>query len=275
MPVPPDPAITVLVPAYRSAEFVGRTLESISAQNRGDFVAVVSVDSQADGTYEACQRHASLDSRFEVIQQPQRLGWVENSNFLLGRIRSPYAAFAFHDDLLGPHFLERLTAVLEADPLASVSFPDTLLTEVDGQTKLWQYTLLEHVDNAVDRGLRVLSRKGQWWVPNRGLFRTAAARKVGGLRRHDSGEFSADLPWIFHLALTGRFVRVPETLCFKYYKPESLSRTWDYGHQRWFDVLTACMREIWLADLSAREKIALAEPLLVALKQALPRSNRR
>lgn len=50
----PAPAITVLIPAHRSAEFVGRTLESVSAQTRGDFTAIVSVDSQGDGTFETC-----------------------------------------------------------------------------------------------------------------------------------------------------------------------------------------------------------------------------
>lgn len=268
----PAPAITVLIPAHRSAEFVGQTLESISAQTRSDFVAIVSVDSQGDGTAEVCRRHAAQDARFEVIQQPRRLGWVDNSNVLLGRVRSPFAVFAFHDDILAPTYFERLAAALDGDPLAAVAFSDTHLTHLDGRTELWQYALLDGVDGAVDRGLRVLSRRGPWWVPQRGLMRATAIRKVGGLKHHDSGEFSADLPWIFHLALTGRFVRVPETLCFKYFKPESLSHSWERGVRPLFDAMVSCMREIWLSDLPAADKLALAEPLLVAFKNGLPRA---
>jgi GT2 family glycosyltransferase len=263
------PAITVLIPAHRSAEFVGRTLESVSAQTRGDFVAIVSVDSQGDGTSEACRHHAAEDGRFEVIQQPKRLGWVENSNFLLGQVRSPYAVFAFHDDILAPTFLEKLAAAIEAQPLASVAFSDVILTHLDGRTERWDYAQLDGFDGAVDRGLRFLRREGPWWVPLRGLVRATAIRRVGGLRHHDSGEVFADLPWIFHLALTGRFVRVPEPLCFKFYKPESLSRSWDYSLRNLFNALVSCMREIWLSDLPAADKLALAEPLLVMLKRAL------
>jgi glycosyltransferase involved in cell wall biosynthesis len=266
----PAPAITVLIPAHRSAEFVGRTLESVSAQTRGDFTAIVSVDSQGDGTFEACREHAARDARFEVIQQPRRLGWVENSNFLLGQVRSPYAVFLFHDDLLAPTYLERLAAALEADPLAAVAFSDMHFTHRDGRTELRRYDLLEGVERAVDRGLRVLSVQGQWWVPVRGLVRTTAIRKAGSLKRHDSGEFAADLPWIFHLALTGRFVRVPETLYFKFLLPGSLSTSWEYSLRQRFDSLVACMWEIWLSDLPAADKLALAEPLLVMLKKVLP-----
>jgi hypothetical protein len=65
---------------------------------------------------------------------------------------------------------------------------------------------------------------------------------------------------------------VPDTLCFKYLRPQSLSQTWDHTLRQRFDVLVSCMREIWLSDLSAPEKMALAEPLLLALKDVLPRA---
>lgn len=271
MPQSEHPAITVLIPAYQAADFIIPTLESISDQSWTDFTAIVSVDLSDDETFEICKAQAVRDPRFHVIRQPQRLGWVGNSNFLISRIQSPYALFAFHDDLLSSNYLEKLKAALEQDPAAAIAFSDTVITYLDGTQELWQYTELDGLNDARSRGLRILSRTGHWWVPNRGLFRSEAARKVGGLRKHDSGEFSADFPWLFHLSLVGSFIRVPETLCSKFYKAGSLSRTWNFGLREQFDVLAACMREIWWSEIPISEKLALAEPLHILLKENLPK----
>ncbi|WP_395686895.1 glycosyltransferase family 2 protein [Aestuariivirga sp.] len=268
--MPAEPAITVLVPAFQAAPFVANTLVSISSQSHEEFTAIISVDLSDDQTFDICAEHAAHDGRFKVIRQSKRLGWVDNSNFLLSQLESPYALFAFHDDLLSPIYLHSLKTALDAHPEASVAFADTLLTRLDGSQELWQYADLDGVAEACERGQRVLSRRGRWWVPNRGMFRTAAARKVGGLRKHDSGEFSADLPWLFHLSLVGSFVRIPETLCYKFYREGSLSRTWRFSFRQNFDVLVACMREIWLSELDVADKLALSEPLHMLLKENLP-----
>ena len=65
-----------------------------------------------------------------------------------------------------------------------------------------------------------------WWVPNRGLFRAEAFRRIGGIKPNDCGEYSADWTWLLHMALLGDFVRVPELLCRKYYMAGSLSKQW-------------------------------------------------
>ena len=102
-------------------------------------------------------------------------------------------------------------------------------------------------------------------MPNRGIFCFSKAKKIGGLKLHASGEFSADLVWLFHMSLYGEFVRVPETLCFKYYKLDSLSRSWKFDQQSKLDVLASCMRELWLADIPTQSKVRLAIPLLNTL----------
>lgn len=71
-------------------------------------------------------------------------------------------------------------------------------------------------------------------------------------------------------SLAGRFVRVTETLYFKFLMPESLSASWESSLRQRFDSFVACMREIWISDLPVADKLALAEPLLVMLKNVLP-----
>lgn len=256
------PLITALIPAYNAAAFVQASLDSVSRQTLRNFVALVSVDRSEDATAAICQEHARRDPRFRVIEQPTRLGWVGNTNFLLRHVRTDFAVFAFHDDLLDPTYFAKLTGALQRDPQAAVAFSDTQLTRIDGRQENWVYTELEGMTDPLARASRILSQWGKWWVPNRGVFRQAMARQVGGLKLHDSGEFSADLPWLFHLSLYGGFVRIPETLCFKYYRSGSLSRSWRFGPRERFDVVASCMRELWCAQIPVEQKIQLARPWL-------------
>jgi hypothetical protein len=215
-------------------------------------------------------QHAVRDSRFTIVKQTRRLGWVNNSNFLLQMAKADYLLFAFHDDLLLDGYFARLAAVLDEQPEAVMAFSDMLLTHPSGEQERSVYTELEGIADAAERGLTMLRQKGAWWVPNRGMFRLAAARRVGGLRRHAAGEVSADLPWLFHLALLGRFARVPGFLCHKFYRPDSLSRTWQGTRSEHREAMAACMRELWNSPLSTDDKVKVAGPLLRRLAAGTP-----
>lgn len=267
--------VAALMPAYNAGGFIQATLDSLSAQTWPNLDILISVDRSDDDTLAICRRHAEQDPRFQVFEQQERRGWVGNSNFLLQQARADYALFAFHDDLLAPAYIEKLAQALDADPGAVLAYSDVELTQQNGDKEHWTYLALEGAGSRVERGLRMLRREGRWWVPNRGLFRLGRARQIGGLKRHGAGEFSADWPWLTHMSLLGTFVRVPETLCFKYYKPGSLSRSWQFGKAQWIEAAASCMREIWNSELSTPEKLALARPLLTSLIQAASATARR
>lgn len=257
-----SPRISALMPAYNASGFIQPVLDSLSAQTGCAVEFIVSVDDCDDGTFEICQAHALRDPRFRVVRQTVRLGWIGNSNFLLGQAAGEYAMFAFHDDRLAADCLRRLSGILDARPEVVLAYGDVELTQADGSREHWCYRELEGVTDPVARGRRLLRRNGQWWVPIHGLFRTARARRIGGLKLHGAGAFSADWPWLLHLSLLGEFARIPETLCFKRYHAGSLSRSWAYSREEYFEASASCLREIWNSELSSRQKIDLALPFM-------------
>ncbi|MBM68659.1 MAG: hypothetical protein CME43_04180 [Haliea sp.] len=263
-------SVCALLPAWQAAEFIQPTLESLSAQTYRNFRVIVSVDQCTDDTAELCRAHAEGDPRFRVVQQSERLGYVGNCNALLQLADSDYAMFAFHDDIIAPTYIERLAAALDGDPEAVVSFSDVHLTHTDGREEHWVLSELEGIANPAERGHLMLAGGLKWWVPNRGVFRLSMARQIGGLKLHGAGEFSTDWPWLFHMSLLGKFLRVPETLCFKYYKPGSLSRSWAFTPEQRFEVLCACLRELWNANISSTAKLDIAVPLVQYLHHNRP-----
>lgn len=255
-------SVTALVPAYQAAEFIQPTLDSLSAQTHPEFRVMISVDQCDDDTYAICQAHCGQDERFSVTRQDRRLGYVGNCNYLLERAESDHVLFAFHDDTLAPTYVQKLSAVLDARSEAVMCFSDVLRTAVDGSQDHWVYTELEGVRDRMERGRRLLLRAGKWWTPNRGVFRRREAGRIGGLKTHGAGEFSADWPWLFHMSLLGEFVRVPETLCHKFYMPGSLSRGWEFSAKQHYEVCAACMRELWNSGLTTDEKLDLGRILM-------------
>lgn len=269
-------SVTALLPAWQAEGFIQRTLDSLSLQTYPNFRVLVSVDVCTDSTAEICERHAARDQRFSVLRQTERKGYVGNCNALLAMADSDYVLFAFHDDVIKPEYVSRLAAVLDARPEVVLSFSDVLLTHVNGRRERWQLTEMEGLQDRIKRAAHMFAPKVKWWVPNRGLFRLARARRIGGLKLHGAGEFSTDKPWLFHMALLGQFARVPEILCLKYYQPGSLSRSWAYSQREHFEVISACLRELWDSELSTEEKLSLATPLMklmLVLRARLSKSD--
>ena len=262
--------VAALVPAWQSAGFIQSTLDCLSTQTYGNLKVIISVDLCDDDTHAICLAHAQRDSRFQVIAQEQRLGYVGNCNFLMNQSDADYVVFAFHDDILEPEYITQLAAVLDARPEVVMSYSDVNLTHANGQQEHWVFDELEGVRERVNRGMIMLRGDNKWWVPNRGLFRLKDARRINGLKTHRAGEFSADWPWLFHMSLLGEFARVPHTLCHKFYMPGSLSRSWEFSQRQMFEVRAACMREIWISDLTSEEKLMLTGPLANWLIKNIP-----
>lgn len=251
------PAVTALVPAWNAEAFIASTLDSLAAQDYPALRVLISVDASTDRTAEVCERYAVRDARFRVLRQGVRLGWVGNVNALLAQAETPYGFFAFHDDLLDADYVSSLARLLEADHGAVVAFSDMDTADEAGELKVQRYTALAGVADPVERARRILEKAGAWWAPHRGLFRVQVAREIGGLRRHLAGEFSADWPWLLHLALRGSFVREPRTLCHKRYMMRSLSREWGYTSVQNLAVTLSCLREVLRARVPVRVKVAL------------------
>jgi len=269
------PSALALVPAWKAAGFIGRTLDALAAQTHPGLSILISDDASPDDTAAICERRAADDPRFRVIRQSRNLGWVGNVNALLAEARADYLLFAFQDDLPEPGYVERCVAALESDPAAVMAFSDLRLVRQDGTVEERSYTRLEGVTDRIERARRVARLEGSWWIPNRGVFRAAAAREIGGLRRHRAGEFSADWPWLLEMSLLGGFVRVPERLVTKYYLPGSLSRSWRFGARSWAAAAASAMTAVSRRGLPWRDDLRLRATIAGFVLRQVRRSARR
>jgi glycosyltransferase involved in cell wall biosynthesis len=116
------PRVSIVIPAYNCAPFLGRTLDSVLAQTMTDWELVVFDDGSTDATADVAEAYASDDPRIRVVRASNGgVAAARNRGFAETDERSDYVTFLDHDDRWFPDTLEAMIAMLEDRPdLASV-----------------------------------------------------------------------------------------------------------------------------------------------------------
>jgi CDP-glycerol glycerophosphotransferase len=108
------PAVTLVVPGYDVAEYAAEAVDSLRAQTRGDWTAVLVDDASRDATGDIFAAAAASDPRFRVVTHRERRGLGAARNTGLDLVDTPLVGFLDADDLLRPRALDTLVGTLEA-----------------------------------------------------------------------------------------------------------------------------------------------------------------
>jgi glycosyltransferase involved in cell wall biosynthesis len=109
------PAVSVIMPAYNVAPYIGDALASVLAQTFTDFEVVVTDDGSTDETAAIVGPIASRDERVRLLRKTNG-GLSSARNHALRHAAGDVFALLDSDDLWDPGFLEAQVAVLRARP---------------------------------------------------------------------------------------------------------------------------------------------------------------
>ncbi len=104
------PRVSVIMPTFNCARFLGRALESIFAQTFTDYEVIVANDGSTDHTREVI---APYSGKITYLYQPNR-GPSAARNLALSKASGEFIAYLDADDMWYPHRLERQVAFLDA-----------------------------------------------------------------------------------------------------------------------------------------------------------------
>jgi glycosyltransferase involved in cell wall biosynthesis len=111
--------ITVLIPTYNRAQWLGGAIDSVLAQTRTDFRLIVSDNASTDGTTEVVGGYD--DPRIAYVRRDVNCGLNKHYNEWFRTVDAEYLFIVPDDDRLVPDALERTVAALEANPRAALA----------------------------------------------------------------------------------------------------------------------------------------------------------
>lgn len=213
--------VSVLIPAYNAAEFIGPALDSVTEQTCRDIRILVIDDRSTDDTFAVVASRAASDPRIQVLRGPHT-GLANVLNLGLEHLRTDWVVRMDADDRMDPLRIARQLAFAEAYPDTDViasrvaAFPAEMVTEGFRRYLEWQNRSLTH-----DAIFADLFRESPICHPSV-MIRRKTVLQAGGYREIDGPE-DYDL-WLRLAAGGARFARVPETLLHWRVRPGSLSR---------------------------------------------------
>lgn len=126
------PKVSVCIPTYNYAHFLGQAVESVLAQSFENFELIVRDDASSDDTAEVMQRYLG-DPRVRFEVNEVNAGLFANFNGVAHVAGGEYIKFLCADDWIEPEFLARTVALLDADPSLPLAATANWLVDFDGQ----------------------------------------------------------------------------------------------------------------------------------------------
>ena len=108
------PRISVIMPAYNAARFIGKAVDGILAQTYGDFELIVVDDGSSDDTAAVLQGYD--DERLRILVNETNQGIVYALNKGIGAARGEFIARQDADDFSMPNRFEKQIAYMQDNP---------------------------------------------------------------------------------------------------------------------------------------------------------------
>lgn len=224
------PKVSVVMPAYKAAAFIGLAIASVRAQTMQDWELIVVDDCSPDDTTAVAEAAAGGDPRVRIVRADQNGGVARARNLGNSHATGDWIAVLDSDDAFEPERLQRLVSRAERAGLDLIA-DDMLLVPFEGLVGEGKPYI-----GREDGGLRHIDLP-QWLEGNRagmkapmlGYLKPVVRREflsahkvtyIPELRVAEDCWFVADL-----LAAGARFALHPAPLYRYAVRPASLSRT--------------------------------------------------
>lgn len=132
------PAVSVLVPNYNHARFLGQRLTSIFNQTYEDFELIFLDDASSDDSVDVFRRYSNHNNVRAILNDRNSGSAFRQWNKGIQAANGRYIWIAESDDAAEPHFLETLVPILESNPQVGIAYCNSTITDENGEK---QYTV--------------------------------------------------------------------------------------------------------------------------------------
>jgi glycosyltransferase involved in cell wall biosynthesis len=109
------PAISIIMPLYRSQKFLKESIDSVIKQTFSDFEFLILVDDASEETVSILDEYRKSDNRINIFYN-SNLGLINSLNMGFEKAKGKYVARMDSDDVCFPSRLEKQYVYMEAHP---------------------------------------------------------------------------------------------------------------------------------------------------------------
>jgi glycosyltransferase involved in cell wall biosynthesis len=202
-----SPLASIGLPVYNGEKYLREAIESLLAQDYGNFELIISDNASSDETFKICQEYQSTDHRIRLYKNDSNIGAVKNFNKVFKLSLGRYFMWAAHDDLWDKSYLSTCIAKLEANPTAVVCISEVQFIDAFGNKMDEEHLGMATIGlDVVERVHMLMSRI--FWYEIYGVIRPEYLRKTSLVQ----GKYGADVILLMELLLVGDFIKIPEKM---------------------------------------------------------------
>jgi glycosyltransferase involved in cell wall biosynthesis len=211
----PDPLVSVIVPAFNAADFLGRAIASALGQAWRPIEIVIVDDGSTDATADLAESFGPL---VRVFRQANG-GPAAARNRAIAESRGAFLAFLDADDAWSPNHIDRCLAPMLMDGSVGMCYSHAIRRDTDGR----------ELPIGVDfEGRRIFPR--HFWRPATQVTPSTVCRRSVAL---EAGLFDArriayeDVDLWIRISEISRIVEIPEPQVVVHARGDSLSKSAD------------------------------------------------
>jgi glycosyltransferase involved in cell wall biosynthesis len=178
------PTLSVVLPNYNHAEFLGRAVQALLAQERRADEIILIDDASIDSSIRVIEEVAATAPSIRVLTNAQNIGVIPTLERGLRLAQGKYIYFAAADDFVLPGFFETALERLEANPDLGLFCGQAVL--IEGHTNrpfalrpaVWPRMSRGRIDPA--RVRRLLKTTDNWILTGSSIFRRECVLWAGG-----------------------------------------------------------------------------------------------
>ena len=206
------PLVSILIPTYNRAKYLGDALDSALHQTYKNIEIIVHDDASTDGTRELLQRYH--DSRLRIIRTENNHGMLGGWNYIVDQAKGEYIKFLASDDLLEPICVVELVKGALDNPQASIITCERKFVDDTGKViKKMGFAKKDLIENGLLHAHWILTtlRENKIGEPSAVMYPTSLVKRAGGY----DPQFSqfADFEYWIRLLQFGDIVYVNKPLC--------------------------------------------------------------
>jgi glycosyltransferase involved in cell wall biosynthesis len=169
--------VSICIPTYNSARYLGAAIDSALAQSYRDFELVICDNASTDGTQELCSAYA--DKRVKYLRFETLVGQAANWNRCLDQASCDFIVLLHADDMLLPDYLDRATSMMNGHPEAGMLHCAVRHITTDGAVLSLQQLYAEDRLSTGDETFKKLLLEGCIVNPAGAMVRREVYDKVG------------------------------------------------------------------------------------------------